>query len=121
MLRKKAISIMVLSALLMALLPVLSASAARIPLPPPAYGFYELVTGSGTLVVSAVGTASYPFPEAYVPASWSLYIQAPNGDILYHQNNGSYAVLHNLPQGTYKVTFQAGIYTYASHFTAAFQ
>ncbi|REK69407.1 hypothetical protein [Paenibacillus paeoniae] len=121
MLRKKAISVMVLSAILMALLPALSASAARIPLPPPAYGFYELVTGSGTLVVSAEGTASYPFPEAAVPASWALTIQESNGTILYHQMYGTHAVLHNLPHGTYKVTFQAGVHTYASHFSAAFQ
>ncbi|RJX37895.1 hypothetical protein D3P09_17545 [Paenibacillus pinisoli] len=122
-LRKKAITIMIFSAILMALLPVLQVNAGtRYPLTPPAYGFYELVTGSGKLVVGAIGEANHPIPEAYVPAMWTLTIQAPNGDVLYSQNQGSYVVLDNLPYGTYKITFQVGnIWTINSYFSAVFQ
>lgn len=122
MLRKKVISVMVLSAILMALLPVLSASAGtRYPLPN--YGFYELVTGSGKLVVSVVGEASHPNPDIVgVPAMWTLTIEGPNGEVLYSQDQGSYVVLNNLPYGTYKVIFHVrNVWTDCSYFSAVFQ
>ncbi|REK69408.1 hypothetical protein [Paenibacillus paeoniae] len=124
LLRKKAITVMIFTTILMALLPVLQVNAGtRYPLTPPAYGFYELVTGSGTLVVGVAGEASHPNPEVGgVPAWWTLIIQAPNGDVLYSQSQGSYAVLNNLPYGTYKISFQAGnVHTYCSYFSAVFQ
>ncbi len=115
--RKKALLVMLFSALLMALMPVLSASAQRYPLQY-GYGFYEKVTGSGTLVVGVVPAGGHPTAPGGL--SWTVIVEDSSGQILTSQPGGTNITLHGLPLDTYKVTFTCNIWTYASFFEAKF-
>ncbi|WP_028595067.1 hypothetical protein [Paenibacillus assamensis] len=115
--KKQAMLVMLFATLMMVLFPILTVSAEKKPLP--GFGFYEDITGSGTLVVAAEGGGGHPD----VPGTvwWRLIITGPNGQTLYSQELGSYVVLNNLPYGTYRITFQANMWTGNTYYSAHFQ
>ncbi|MBD8500761.1 MULTISPECIES: hypothetical protein [Paenibacillus] len=133
--KKTMTKIMLIFVLIIAMLPAVNASAATVPLPwPDSSGFYEDITGSGTLVVNFTGGNAHPNPDAGGAGYWSLTIvgpivagqpynpyAGPGGPTLYHQNMSSHAVLHNLPQGTYRVFVRVGPWASITDYSATFQ
>lgn len=115
--KKSMIKVMLLFAFILAVLPAASASAQKYPIPN-GIGFYEDITGSGKLVVTAIGGGGHP--EAPGTVWWRLIIVGPNGENLYNSEYGS-TTLYNLPYGTYRVYYQTNGWTSLQYYYAAFE
>jgi len=112
--KKRMMSIMLLSAIMMALLPVLSASATI-------GSFTRTVSGSGTLKVTVHAVASAT--EDGGSPSWSVVVRTASGQYLLEQANGGsigYSYF-TLPNGVYNVTAYPSAYTTITSMQAVFE
>lgn len=112
--KKRMLSIMLLSAMIMALLPVLSASATI-------GSVTRTVSGSGTLKVTVQAIASGT-DDGGSP-SWSVVVRTTSGQYLLEQANGGsigYSYF-SLPSGVYNVTVYPSAYTTITTMQAVFE
>ncbi|MVO98358.1 hypothetical protein [Paenibacillus lutrae] len=114
--RRKMISVMLISCVLFAVLPFMSASAA------PNYPA-KTITGQGTLKVVVEGEGGRP--EHGVSPYWSVSVTNSSGQPVFAQSYGgpgtSYSYVYNLPYDTYTVGVYPSIWTGISAFLVSFQ
>jgi len=111
--KKRMLSIMLLSAMIMALLPVLSASATI-------GSITRTVSGSGTLKVTVQAIAG---TDDGGSPSWSVVVRTTSGQYLLEQANGGsigYSYF-SLPGGVYNVTVFPSAYTTITSMQADFE